>query len=46
MKILGDGEIKKALTVRAAKFSESAAKKLADAGGKAEVVGQKPEIVL
>ncbi len=46
VKILGDGEIKKALTVRAAKFSESAAKKLADAGGKAEVVGQKPEIVL
>ena len=32
------GEVKKALTVRVAKFSESAAKKLADAGGKAEVV--------
>jgi large subunit ribosomal protein L15 len=46
VKILGDGEIKKALTVRAAKFSESAAKKLADAGGKAEVIGLKPEIVL
>ena len=38
VKILGDGEVKKALTVRVAKFSESAAKKLADAGGKAEVV--------
>jgi large subunit ribosomal protein L15 len=38
VKILGDGELTKALTVRAAKFSESAAKKLADAGGKAEVV--------
>jgi large subunit ribosomal protein L15 len=46
VKILGDGELKKALTVRAAKFSESAAKKLADAGGKAEVVGLKPEIAL
>ena len=46
VKILGDGEIKKALTVRAAKFSESAAKKLADAGGKAEVIGLKPEIAL
>ena len=38
VKILGDGEVTKALTVRVAKFSESAAKKLADAGGKAEVV--------
>ncbi|HEY2154407.1 MAG TPA: 50S ribosomal protein L15 [Isosphaeraceae bacterium] len=38
VKILGDGAVTKALTVRAAKFSESAAKKLADAGGKAEVV--------
>ena len=38
VKILGDGEVSKALTVRVAKFSESAAKKLADAGGKAEVV--------
>jgi large subunit ribosomal protein L15 len=46
VKILGDGAVTKALTVRAAKFSESAAKKLADAGGKAEVIGQKPELVL
>ena len=38
VKILGDGEVSRALTVRVAKFSESAAKKLADAGGKAEVV--------
>lgn len=38
VKVLGDGEVKKALTVRVAKFSESAARKLADAGGKAEVV--------
>jgi large subunit ribosomal protein L15 len=46
VKILGDGEVKKALTVRAEKFSESAAKKLLDAGGKAEVIGLKPEIAL
>jgi large subunit ribosomal protein L15 len=38
VKILGDGEITKPLTVRAAKFSEGAAAKLAAAGGKAEVV--------
>jgi large subunit ribosomal protein L15 len=38
VKILGDGELTKALTVRAAKFSESAAAKLAAIGGKAEVV--------
>jgi large subunit ribosomal protein L15 len=37
VKILGNGEISKALTVHAAKFSESAAKKLADAGGAAIV---------
>jgi len=38
VKILGDGEITKPLTVHAAKFSESAAAKLAAAGGKAVVV--------
>jgi large subunit ribosomal protein L15 len=38
VKILGDGELTKALTVRVARFSESAAAKLAAAGGKAEVV--------
>jgi large subunit ribosomal protein L15 len=38
VKILGDGALSKALTVRVAKFSESAAKKIADAGGKTEVV--------
>ena len=37
VKILGNGEIGKALTVHAARFSESAAKKLADAGGMAIV---------
>ena len=37
VKILGNGEISKPLIVHAAKFSESAAKKLADAGGQALV---------
>ncbi|HKQ97717.1 MAG TPA: uL15m family ribosomal protein, partial [Candidatus Polarisedimenticolia bacterium] len=35
---LGDGEIKKPLTVRAHQFSKSAADKIAAAGGKAEIV--------
>ncbi|MFO0954868.1 MAG: 50S ribosomal protein L15 [Isosphaeraceae bacterium] len=38
VKILGDGEVSKALTVHAQKFSASAAEKLAAAGGKAVVV--------
>jgi large subunit ribosomal protein L15 len=38
VKVLGRGEISKALTVRAHKFSESAAKKIAAAGGTAETV--------
>ena len=38
VKILGEGEITKKLTVKAAAFSESAAAKIAAAGGKAEVV--------
>jgi large subunit ribosomal protein L15 len=38
VKILGDGEVTKPLTVHADKFSESAAAKLAAAGGKAVVV--------
>ena len=39
IKILGDGELKSALTVLAHKFSKSAQEKIAKAGGKAEVVG-------
>ena len=39
VKVLGRGEIAKALTVRAHKFSESAAKKIAAAGGAVEVIG-------
>ncbi len=38
IKILGRGEIAKALTVHAQKFSESAVKKIAAAGGATEVV--------
>lgn len=38
VKVLGRGDITKALTVRAHKFSESAARKIADAGGTAEVI--------
>ena len=38
VKVLGRGEIAKGLTVRAHKFSGTAAKKIADAGGVAEVI--------
>jgi large subunit ribosomal protein L15 len=38
IKVLGRGDCGKALTVRAHKFSESASKKLAAAGGVAEVI--------
>ena len=39
VKVLGRGEFSKKLTVRAHKFSGSAAKKITDAGGVAEVIG-------
>ena len=39
VKILGDGELTRALTVQAHVFSKSAAEKIAAAGGKAEVLG-------
>jgi large subunit ribosomal protein L15 len=38
VKILGDGELTKKLTVRAHRFSESAKEKIEKAGGTAEVV--------
>jgi large subunit ribosomal protein L15 len=38
VKVLGKGEIERALTVRAHKFSRSAAGKIEKAGGKAEVI--------
>ena len=39
IKVLGDGELKGALTVQAHKFSKSAQEKIAKAGGTAEVIG-------
>ena len=38
VKILGKGKLEKKLTVKAAKFSESAAKAIEEAGGKVEVL--------
>ena len=38
VKILGNGELEKKLTVKADKFSKSAAEKIEKAGGKAEVI--------
>lgn len=38
LKILGDGEIDQALTVKAHKFTKSAVEKIEKAGGKAEVI--------
>src|SRR6476659_5040523 len=39
IKVLGDGELKSALTVQAHKFSKSAEEKITKAGGKAQVLG-------
>ena len=38
IKILGDGELKNSLTVKANKFTKSAVEKIEAAGGKAEVI--------
>ncbi len=38
IKILGDGELTKSLTVQAHKFTKSAQEKIVAAGGKAEVI--------
>ncbi len=47
VKILGDGDLKKALTVRSHAFSASARTKIEKAGGKAEIIkaerGRKPK---
>jgi len=40
LKVLGDGELDRALTVRAHKFSKSAVEKIAASGGSAEVIGK------
>ena len=42
VKILGDGDLKAALTVQASRFSASAKAKIEAAGGKAEAVGGLP----
>ena len=39
IKVLGDGELKSAITVQAHKFSKSAEEKITKAGGKIEVLG-------
>lgn len=39
LKVLGDGELKHNLVVKASKFSETAKRKIEAAGGKAEVLG-------
>jgi|SRR5579864_8907951 len=41
VKILGDGELKSAITVHGHKFSKSASDKITKAGGKAEIIGGK-----
>ncbi|HYL93823.1 MAG TPA: 50S ribosomal protein L15 [Alphaproteobacteria bacterium] len=38
IKVLGDGDLKSAITVHAHRFSKSAQEKIAKAGGKAEVI--------
>ena len=38
LKVLGNGELTKALTVKAAAFTESATQKIQTAGGKIEVI--------
>lgn len=43
VKILGDGELKKKLTIDAHRFSVSALKKIESAGGKANWLGPKPK---
>lgn len=43
VKVLGNGELKKALTVRAHAFSKSAIDKIGKAGGRAEIIKFKKE---
>jgi len=42
VKVLGQGELSSAITVRAHKFSKSAQEKIEKAGGKVEVISQLP----
>ena len=45
VKILGQGELSSAITVRAHKFSKSAQEKIEKAGGKVEVVSSQSPVV-
>ncbi len=40
LKVLGNGDLKVALTVRAHKFTEAASRKIQEAGGKAEILAR------
>lgn len=44
LKVLGDGELKARLTVRASRFSAAAKEKIEKAGGVAELVGPGPAV--
>ena len=44
LKILGDGELTKAISVRAHKFSASAKEKIEKAGGKVDVIVLPPKV--
>ncbi|MBR2988926.1 MAG: mitochondrial large ribosomal subunit protein uL15m, partial [Clostridia bacterium] len=46
LKVLGDGELTKKLTVIAAKFTKSAIEKIEKVGGKAVVVGEPTDAVV
>ena len=39
LKVLGNGDIEKAIKIEAHKFSASAAKKISDAGGTTSIIG-------
>ncbi|HZP45223.1 MAG TPA: 50S ribosomal protein L15 [Candidatus Binataceae bacterium] len=43
LKILGNGELARALTIRAHAFSRGAREKIAAAGGRAELIGAEPQ---
>ena len=45
IKVLGNGELTKSLTVKAAKFTKTAAEKIEKAGGKAEVLEEKAKFL-
>ena len=46
IKILGEGELQGAITVRAHKFSKSAQEKITQAGGAAEIIAQRSPVLV